>query len=448
MKKVSIIIRTKNEERWILSCIEKIYSQSYKNIEVIIVDNYSKDKTIEKIKKYPVKILKIKKFLPGKAINLGIKKSSGDIIVCLSAHCLAVKNTWLNNLIRPLKNKKIAGVYGRQQPMSYSSVLDKRDLITIFGLDKKVQINDPFFHNANSAFRKDLWKKIPFDNKATNIEDRIWGKKVISKGYKIIYEPKASVFHWHGVHQDLDPIRASNVVGIIENLDSELYKYDPQKIEDLNIAAIIPIKGKNIKLKKKDILKYTVENLKKSSLIKNIYLTTESSVTAKLAKKYNIKLIKRSKSLSKQSSDLLSVFKHALKEIEKVSDFPDLIILLTEQYPFREDNLFNNMVKKLITEGLDITFASKKINGGVWLKNKKGSHEMIVDGLTPNKRRNEIALRSSIGLGCVVRPNNIREENLYSGKIGFYEVRDPVSLVSIRENSVKNLTRKLLNIYK
>ena len=69
-----------------------------------------------------------------------------------------------------------------------------------------------------------------------------------------------------------------------------------------------------------------------------------------------------------QSSDLLSVFKHALKEIEKVSDFPDLIILLTEQYPFREDNLFNNMVKKLITEGLDITFASKKINGGVWLK--------------------------------------------------------------------------------
>ena len=155
--------------------------------------------------------------------------------------------------------------------MSYSSVLDKRDLITIFGLDKKVQINDPFFHNANSAFRKDLWKKIPFDNKATNIEDRIWGKKVISKGYKIIYEPKASVFHWHGVHQDLDPIRASNVVGIIENLDSELYKYDPQKIEDLNIAEIIPINGKKINLKKKDILKYTVETLKKSSLIKTIY---------------------------------------------------------------------------------------------------------------------------------------------------------------------------------
>ena len=47
MKKVSIIIRTKNEERWILS-YEKIYSQSYKNIEVIIVDNYSKIKLLRK----------------------------------------------------------------------------------------------------------------------------------------------------------------------------------------------------------------------------------------------------------------------------------------------------------------------------------------------------------------------------------------------------------------
>ena len=130
-KKISIIIRTKNEERWILPCLEKVYSQTLKNIEVIIVDNHSKDKTIEKIKKFPVKIVKIKKFLPGKAINLGIKKSNGEIIVCLSAHCLPVDNKWLENLIKPLKYKKVAGVYGRQQPMPYSTDLDKRDLIAI-----------------------------------------------------------------------------------------------------------------------------------------------------------------------------------------------------------------------------------------------------------------------------------------------------------------------------
>ena len=36
---VSIIIRTKNEEKWITSCIDAIKTQTYKNIEIIIVDN-------------------------------------------------------------------------------------------------------------------------------------------------------------------------------------------------------------------------------------------------------------------------------------------------------------------------------------------------------------------------------------------------------------------------
>ena len=35
-KKVSIIIRTKNEEQWIEICIRKILEQSYKNVEIII----------------------------------------------------------------------------------------------------------------------------------------------------------------------------------------------------------------------------------------------------------------------------------------------------------------------------------------------------------------------------------------------------------------------------
>ena len=57
---VSIIIRTKNEERWLNQCLV-VSSQNYKNFEIIIVDNQSKDKTL-KIAKYNVKILKIRKF--------------------------------------------------------------------------------------------------------------------------------------------------------------------------------------------------------------------------------------------------------------------------------------------------------------------------------------------------------------------------------------------------
>lgn len=187
--KVSIIIRTFNEERWISRCLDSIQEQNYKNFEIIIVDNFSTDRTIDKVKKYKLKkIIKIKEFFPGKAINDGIKVSSGELIVCLSAHCIPKDNFWLKNFVEEImSNKKFAAVYGRQEPMIFSSSSDKRDLLITFGLDRKIQIRDSFFHNANSIFKKEIWKQISFDEKTKNIEDRLWAQKIINKGYNIVY---------------------------------------------------------------------------------------------------------------------------------------------------------------------------------------------------------------------------------------------------------------------
>ena len=118
--KVSIIIRVKNEEKWINSCLRSVFNQVYKNYEVIIVNNNSEDNTIKNIKKFNVKIINIKNFLPGRAINFGIKKSQGQIIVCLSGHCIPKDKYWLGSLIKDLNIKNIAGVYGRQEPLSFS----------------------------------------------------------------------------------------------------------------------------------------------------------------------------------------------------------------------------------------------------------------------------------------------------------------------------------------
>ena len=71
--------------------------------ELVELDVSKTDRTLEIAKKYKTKILKIKKFLPGRAINLGINKSSGEIIVCLSAHCIPTDEDWLKNL-RIFKN--------------------------------------------------------------------------------------------------------------------------------------------------------------------------------------------------------------------------------------------------------------------------------------------------------------------------------------------------------
>ena len=65
--KVSIIIRTKNEERWISSCLEAVFSQDYTDFEVIIVDNETEDRTLKKANQFPIsEVVSVKEYFPGK----------------------------------------------------------------------------------------------------------------------------------------------------------------------------------------------------------------------------------------------------------------------------------------------------------------------------------------------------------------------------------------------
>ena len=57
--KISIIIRTKDEERWIGHCLSSVFSQKCRDFEVVIVDNNSQDGTVKKAMQYPVKHVSI-----------------------------------------------------------------------------------------------------------------------------------------------------------------------------------------------------------------------------------------------------------------------------------------------------------------------------------------------------------------------------------------------------
>ena len=109
-KKVSIIIRGKNEEDWLGLCLKSIHEQTFKDFEIIYVDNQSDDASLKIAKEFKVdKIKKIKEFLPGRAINQGIKLSQGKYIVILSAHCIPKDRNWLSRMVKSIKPKKLLG---------------------------------------------------------------------------------------------------------------------------------------------------------------------------------------------------------------------------------------------------------------------------------------------------------------------------------------------------
>lgn len=448
-KKVSIVIRTKDEERWITQCLNGVSSQDYRNFEVIIVDNEGRDKTIEKANQFKgrlgegLKILTCGEYLPGRALNMGIREAKGEYVACLSGHCIPVNNQWLSNLIKNFDGPNIAGVYGRQEPMAFTSDADKRDLNLIFGLDRKVQLKDNFFHNANSMIRRDIWSEIPFDEKVTNIEDRIWAQKVLQKGYQIIYEPEASVYHYHGIHQNGDVERCVNVVRILESLRSD-YSYKSIEIEKLNVVAIIPVRGPVQHLNEKPLLTYTIERARESKYIKKIIVSTDNIELAKVAKDLGAEApFIRDTALSKEDVDLDRVLQYSLNKIEELKVFPDLLVSLEITFPFRPKGLIDDMILQLCQNGLDSVVAAKEENKAIW-KEKDGEIVQLDEGLTPRQFKDPtfIELR---GVACVTHPEFLREGHSLGKKIGIYKVNNPYSYQEVRSPEDFKLASLLIN---
>lgn len=84
---VSIVIATRNEARNIGNCLKSLNEQSYKNLELIVVDNNSSDKTFEIAKRLTSNVFRLNKNVlknvknfRGTQVNFGVSKSKGGII--------------------------------------------------------------------------------------------------------------------------------------------------------------------------------------------------------------------------------------------------------------------------------------------------------------------------------------------------------------------------------
>ena len=197
---VSIIVRTFNEERHLERLLRGIRAQTYQDYEIINVDSGSWDKTGAIAARYCDKFVNIKSgdFTFGYSLNAGIRASEGRYLVCISAHTEPVDSSWLATLIAPLVDTKAAMVVGRQMGGSASKFSETTDLSLDY-VTKRFFIDPPsyFANNANSGLRHDLWEQHPFDETLPGLEDLEWAKFWVERGYQIVYEPRAGVYHYH-----------------------------------------------------------------------------------------------------------------------------------------------------------------------------------------------------------------------------------------------------------
>lgn len=200
MPDVSIVIRTFNEERFLPRLLQGIREQDHPSVEVVVVDSGSYDRTVHIAREAGARVLQIESrdFTFGYSLNAGVCAATGSKVVLVSAHTEPVGSSWLSALVAPLEQPEVAMVCGRQRGDARSKLAELWDFDRTFG-EQTVDLTPRNFfgNNANAAIRRELWEDHPFDEFLPGLEDLEWARYWTERGRRVVYEPKATVYHIH-----------------------------------------------------------------------------------------------------------------------------------------------------------------------------------------------------------------------------------------------------------
>jgi len=195
----TIVIRAFNEEKHIGKLLTGIDEQTLQERETVVVDSGSTDATREIAREFGARIVNIKssEFTFGRSLNRGIQESRGRYVVIISAHCYPVFPDWLEQLLKPFENQRVAVSYGKQRGAASNHFSEHQFFRTYFPDISQPNQGQPYTHNANAAIRRSLWEQHPYNEELTGLEDLAWSSWAKKQDQTIAYVAEAEVVHIH-----------------------------------------------------------------------------------------------------------------------------------------------------------------------------------------------------------------------------------------------------------
>jgi rhamnosyltransferase len=430
MISASIIIRAKNESRWLPRCLTMIQKQTFKDFEIILVDNQSTDGTLEVARSFGVsKLLTIENYSPGRSLNLAAQEANGKYLVFLSAHCVPYNEHWLQELLNGFTlDSSICGVYGRQIPLPDSEAGNSRDLLSIFRDESRLQKSDYFFHNANSAIKYDEWNRNKFDPDLGNLEDQAWAKTCIDSGGTLYYQSKSIVYHHDGLHFSQSAERTSGVVRVLKNLERLDLKQVPMH-SSLRMSSCYTFclfdDESNSEIIREVLDNYVtfVRQVKSVLNIQNVIVTSKAFLKLlekKLTREELSSLILIDRSLDEvnlsRERDILEILEIMTAYLKSnVFKTPEAVFFYNPQYsPPSKTNLINLIVQYCLSD-VDLVVLGKRIKGLTWVREPNGDFRSTESSLIPGKKR-ESVYEVNLGAGSLISVHAIDSRKLYQTK--------------------------------
>lgn len=203
---VAVVIPTLNEEKFIAKCIDCLITQTFpfENIDLMVVDGGSVDKTYEIVKSYQKQYQNIRyihnpKKIQSVAFNIGVAESSAPVVIRLDAH--AIYNTdYIEKCIEGLKTDNTRGnVGGRCIILPFNDTL---------WANANAILNYSRFGIGGSAFRVGMKPEyvdsVPFGAFPRSViekvggmredlpraEDNEYNSRIRKAGYKVYFDPE------------------------------------------------------------------------------------------------------------------------------------------------------------------------------------------------------------------------------------------------------------------
>lgn len=211
----SVVIPNWNGKHLLKTCLSSLQKQTFKDLEVILVDNGSIDGSVDYIHKYfPfVKVITLdKNYGFAKAVNEGIKASKGKY-VCLINNDTEVDKNCLQYLVEAAKNKKDVGFVAAKMLNFYNRdrIDSAGDWIDVVGHANNIgqgEKDDEVFNKpgyvflvtgGGGLFKKQVFEKVGLldEDYFAYFEDVDLCLRAQLQGFKGWFEPRAKIYHIH-----------------------------------------------------------------------------------------------------------------------------------------------------------------------------------------------------------------------------------------------------------
>lgn len=209
--KISVIVPAWNEEVGIISTMKSVLNNTYRKIELIVVNDGSTDNSDKIIKDFIKEFKKTNKNKDksiiykykenggkGNALNTAIGLSSGEIIISIDADCIVDKEA-INNFVILFADPNVKAAVGNVKISSsggFLSTLQYLEFLFSFYFKKADSVMNSIYiiGGAAGAFRREVFEKLGLYNPNNITEDIELSVRIQKAGMKIVYASRSIIY--------------------------------------------------------------------------------------------------------------------------------------------------------------------------------------------------------------------------------------------------------------